>query len=404
MTILVLNCGSSSIKYQVTRIQSMTQYQLLAKGSVERIGQEESTLSHTPTGRPVYMVTRPITNHSIGISLIINALIDPQHGVIETLLDIKGVGHRVVHGGEYFHENVLINKEVIAKIEECIELAPIHNPANLKGIEAIDRLIPNIPQVAVFDTSFHQSMPSKNFLYALPYEYYEKYRVRKYGFHGTSHRYVAGKGAELAGITLENARIITCHIGNGASVTAVLNGKSYDTSMGFTPVDGLIMGTRCGEVDPSALFHIARKEEMTFGRLSDMINRQAGLTGLTGMSDMRDIDAAVERGDARAEMARTMYDERVTQYIGAYSARMGGADLIVFTGGVSENNPEFRRRVCSGLEFMGVDFDTEGNAGVRREDRIISKPDSRVKVAVISTNEELVIATDTFRLLKRRSE
>ena len=404
MPILVLNCGSSSIKYQVIRVQSITQYQLLTKGSVERIGEEESRFSHFPVGKPEYAITRPIADHSAGINLIINALIDPKHGVIETLLELKGVGHRVVHGGEHFHENVLINKEVVAKIEECIELAPIHNPANLKGIEAINRLIPNIAQVAVFDTSFHQSMPVKNYLYALPYQYYEKYRVRKYGFHGTSHRYVAEKGAALAGMNLEHAKIITCHIGNGASVAAVLNGKSYDTSMGFTPVDGLIMGSRCGEVDPGALFYIARKEEMTFGRLSEVINHRAGLTGLTGMNDMRDIEAAVARGDTRAEMARTMYEERVTKYIGAYSAKMGGVDLIVLTGGVSEHNPDFRRRVCSGLEFMGVHFDGEGNAQVRCEDRIISTPESRVKVAVISTNEELVIATDTFRLLKKRSE
>lgn len=404
MTILVLNCGSSSIKYQVIRIQSMTEHQLLAKGIVDRIGQEEGVMTHTPNGKDGCAVTRPIVDHSVGIHMIINALIDPQHGVIESLLDLKGVGHRVVHGGEFFHDNVLINKDVVKKIEACVELAPIHNPANLKGIEAISMLIPNIPQVAVFDTSFHQSVPKKNYLYALPYEYYEKYRVRKYGFHGTSHRYVAEKACALTGVDHGNSKIITCHIGNGASVTAILNGKSYDTSMGFTPVDGLIMGTRCGEVDPTALFYIAQKEDMTISRIDDMINKQSGMVGLTGMSDMRDVDAAVERGDEHAEIAREMYDERVTKYIGAYAAKMGGVDLIVFTGGVGENSPEFRQVVCRGLGFMGVEFDEAANYGVLRQDKIISKPESRVKVAMISTNEELVIATDTFRLLKKRSE
>ena len=405
MIILVLNCGSSSIKYQVIDMKSATENRLLAKGQVERIGLTDGILTHKPADKEKFELVKSIPDHTTGINLILSTITDPEHGVIGSLNELGAVGHRVAHGGEYFPDSAVVDKEVIKKIERCFELAPLHNPANMKGIMAIENILPGVPQVAVFDTSFHQSMPAKNFLYALPYKYYEQYRVRRYGFHGTSHKFVARKACELTGVDYDHSRIITCHIGNGASVTAILNGKSYDTSMGFTPVDGLIMGTRTGEVDPGALIYIAGKEEMSLSKLSDMINKQSGMLGLTGISsDMRDIEAAVAKGDERARLAHEMYNERVKKFIGAYTAEMGGVDLIVFTGGVGENGPEFRESVCSGLEFMGVEFDKEANAGVRGKDRILSKPASKVKVAVISTNEELVIASDTFRLLKKRSE
>ena len=405
MIILVLNCGSSSIKYQVIDMKSATENQLLAKGQVERIGLTDGILTHKPTGKDKFELVKSIPDHTTGINLILSTITDPVHGVIGSLNELGAVGHRVAHGGEYFPDSAIVDKEVIKKIESCFDLAPLHNPANMKGIMAIENILPGVPQVAVFDTSFHQTMPAKNFLYALPYKYYEQYRVRRYGFHGTSHKFVARKACELTGVDYDHSRIITCHIGNGASVTAILNGKSYDTSMGFTPVDGLIMGTRTGEVDPGALIYIAGKEEMSYSRLSDMINKQSGMLGLTGISsDMRDIEAAIEKGDERAALAHEMYDERVKKFIGAYAAEMGGIDLIVFTGGVGENGPKFRESVCKGLEFMGVEFDKEANAGVRGKDKILSQPASKVKVAVISTNEELVIASDTFRLLKKRSE
>ena len=405
MIILVLNCGSSSIKYQVIDMKSATENRLLAKGQVERIGLTDGILTHKPADKEKFELVKSIPDHTTGINLILSTITDPEHGVIGSLNELGAVGHRVAHGGEYFPDSAVVDKEVIKKIESCFELAPLHNPANMKGIMAIENILPGVPQVAVFDTSFHQSMPAKNFLYALPYKYYEQYRVRRYGFHGTSHKFVARKACELTGVDYDHSRIITCHIGNGASVTAILNGKSYDTSMGFTPVVGLIMATRTGEVDPGALIYIAGKEEMSLSKLSDMINKQSGMLGLTGISsDMRDTEAAVAKGDERARLAHEMYNERVKKFIGAYTAEMGGVDLIVFTGGVGENGPEFRESVCSGLEFMGVEFDKEANTGVRGKDRILSKPASKVKVAVISTNEELVIASDTFRLLKKRSE
>jgi len=318
---------------------------------------------------------------------------------------LSAVGHRVAHGGEYFEDSAIVDKSVKQKIEACFELAPLHNPANLKGILSMENLLPNTPQVAVFDTSFHQTIPAANFMYALPYKYYEEYRVRRYGFHGTSHKYVAQVGCKLTGVDFDHSRIITCHIGNGASITAILNGKSYDTSMGFTPVDGLVMGTRCGSVDPSALIYIAEKEGLHLDRMSNMINKQSGLLGITGISsDMRDIHAAAEKGDEKAILALDMFVARIKKFIGQYAALMGGADLIVFTGGVGENDFVVRERVCENMEYMGVVFDKQANDGVRGQDIVISKPESKVKVAAVATNEELVIASDTFRLLKKRSE
>ncbi|HJC76878.1 acetate kinase [uncultured Alistipes sp.] len=400
MVILVLNCGSSSIKYQVIDIEAGANT-LLAKGLVERIGLPEGDLTHKPVGKERFELHRPIPDHTTGIRLVLEALTNPVHGVIASLSEVKAVGHRVAHGGEFFPASCVVTDEVKEKIRALFEIAPLHNPANLEGILSIEKVLPGVPQAAVFDTSFHQTIPAINYMYALPYEYYEKYRVRKYGFHGTSHKFVAAKGAALAGLDLAHSKIVTCHIGNGASVTAVLDGRSFDTSMGFSPVDGLVMGTRCGEVDPSAITFIGEKEGMNYSELNAMMNKKSGVQGLTGLSsDMRDIDKAYHEGNGKAILARDMYDNRIRKFIGQYAAEMGGLDLIVFTGGVGENSDEMREGVCRGLEFMGVEFDAAANKGARGVDKLLSKPASRVKVAMIATDEELVIATDTYNLVK----
>lgn len=400
MVILVLNCGSSSIKYQVIDMEAASS-ELLAKGLVERIGLAEGDLTHKPVGKEKFELHRPIPNHTTGIELVMAALTDPRHGVIGSLDELKAVGHRVAHGGEFFPQSCLVNEDTKEKIRSLCQIAPLHNPASLEGIHAIEKVLPGVPQVTVFDTSFHQTIPAVNYMFALPYEYYEKYRVRKYGFHGTSHKYVARAGAKLAGIDPDRSKIITCHIGNGGSVTAVLNGRSFDTSMGFSPLDGLVMGTRCGAVDPSAVTFIGDKEGMSYDQLNAMMNKQSGVQGLTGLSsDMRDIDKAYHEGDERAILARDMYFNRIKKFVGEYAAEMGGLDLIVFTGGVGENSDEMREGVCRGLEFMGVEFDAEANKGARGTDKILSTAASRVKVAMIATDEELVIATDTFNLVR----
>ena len=400
MVILVLNCGSSSIKYQVIDMEAASS-KLLAKGIVERIGLPEGDLVHKPVGKEQFELRQPIPDHTTGIRLVLDALTDPQHGVIRSLDEVKAVGHRVAHGGEYFPESCLVTEEVKEKIRSLFEIAPLHNPANLEGVLSIEKVLPGVPQVTVFDTSFHQTIPAVNYMYALPRAYYDKYRVRKYGFHGTSHRYVARIGAELAGLDFENSKIITCHIGNGASVTAVLNGKSFDTSMGFSPLDGLVMGTRCGSVDASAVTYIGEKEGMTYAELNEMMNKRSGVLGLTGLSsDMRDIDRAYDEGNPEAILARDMHYRRIKKFVGEYAAEMGGVDLIVFTGGVGENSSEMRESVCEGLEFMGVHFDKAANQGARGVNKMLSTPDSKVKVAMIATNEELVIATDTYNLVK----
>ena len=400
MVILVLNCGSSSIKYQVIDMEAASS-KLLAKGIVERIGLPEGDLVHKPVGKEPFELRQPIPDHTTGIRLVLDALTDPQHGVIRSLDEVKAVGHRVAHGGEYFPKSCLVTEEVKEKIRSLFEIAPLHNPANLEGVLSIEKVLPGVPQVTVFDTSFHQTIPAVNYMYALPRAYYDKYRVRKYGFHGTSHRYVARIGAELAGLDFENSKIITCHIGNGASVTAVLNGKSFDTSMGFSPLDGLVMGTRCGSVDASAVTYIGEKEGMTYAELNEMMNKRSGVLGLTGLSsDMRDIDRAYDEGNPEAILARDMHYRRIKKFVGEYAAEMGGVDLIVFTGGVGENSSEMRESVCEGLEFMGVHFDKAANQGARGVNKMLSTPDSKVKVAMIATNEELVIATDTYNLVK----
>ena len=400
MVILVLNCGSSSIKYQVIDMEAASS-KLLAKGIVERIGLPEGDLVHKPVGKEPFELRQPIPDHTTGIRLVLDALTDPQHGVIRSLDEVQADGHRVAHGGEYFPESCLVTEEVKEKIRSLFEIAPLHNPANLEGVLSIEKVLPGVPQVTVFDTSFHQTIPAVNYMYALPHAYYDKYRVRKYGFHGTSHRYVARIGAELAGLDFENSKIITCHIGNGASVTAVLNGKSFDTSMGFSPLDGLVMGTRCGSVDASAVTYIGEKEGMTYAELNEMMNKRSGVLGLTGLSsDMRDIDRAYDEGNPEAILARDMHYRRIKKFVGEYAAEMGGVDLIVFTGGVGENSSEMRESVCEGLEFMGVHFDKAANQGARGVNKMLSTPDSKVKVAMIATNEELVIATDTYNLVK----
>ena len=400
MIVLVLNCGSSSIKYQVIDINEQSDA-LLAKGLVDRIGLPEGIFTHKPTGKDKFEKHMPIADHTVGISLVLEALTDATHGVISDLSEVKAVGHRVAHGGEFFQSSVIVDEQAKENIRSLFEIAPLHNPANLEGILSIDKVLPGIPQVAVFDTSFHQTIPAINYLYALPYEYYEKYRVRKYGFHGTSHKYVAKVGAEMVGLDFENSKIVTCHIGNGGSVTAVLNGKSYDTSMGFSPLDGLVMGTRCGSIDASAATYIGEREGMSYADLNSMMNKKSGVLGMTGLSsDMRDIDAAYDAGNEKAIVARDMYYNRVKKFVAEYAAEMGGVDLVIFTGGVGENSADLRRWVCKNMEFMGIAINDSINDVTRGTNTIISTPDSKVKVAVVATNEELVIATDTYELVK----
>ncbi len=400
MIVLVLNCGSSSIKFQV--IDMCEKEKLLAKGIIERIGLTDGILTLKPEGKDKYEITRDIPDHTVGINLILEALIDKNHGVISGLNEIVAVGHRVAHGGEFFTESSLITDKVKYEIEKCIELAPLHNPANLKGILSMEKLLPGIPQVAVFDTSFHQTMPAYSYLYAIPYEYYENLKIRRYGFHGTSHKFVAKKACRILGIDFEKSKIISCHLGNGASIAAIKNGKSVDTSMGFTPVEGLIMGTRCGDIDPGILLYIADKENLNLKGVNDLINKKSGVMGISGLSsDMRDLELAAEKGHERAQLALDMYYYRVKKFVGAYAAAMDGVDLIIFTGGIGENDSILREKVSTAIDFMGIDFDVEANRGVRGKDKLLTKPDSKVKVMAITTNEELVIASDTAVIVAR---
>lgn len=400
MIILVLNCGSSSAKYQVLDMKSEGNADVLAKGVVERIGLPEGVLTHKPAGKSEFERTAPIPDHTVAINMILEAIVDPEHGVIDSLSKIEAVGHRVAHGGEYFSDSVVVTPEVKKQIESCFELAPLHNPANMKGVEAVESLMPNVPQVTVFDTSFHQTMPKENYIYPIPYKYYEQYRIRRYGFHGTSHKYVAAKACKMAGLKLDESKIITCHIGNGASVTAIVNGKSFDTSMGFTPVDGLMMGTRCGSIDPSILTFIAEREELTADQMNSFINKKCGLQGLSEVSsDMRDVMAAADSGNEKAALALKIFNNRIKRFIGTYAAEMGGVDMIVFTGGIGEHTDVVRKGATEGLEFMGVTVDDEANKKAYGNDAVISAENSKVKVVVATTNEELVIASDTYRLL-----
>ncbi len=402
MIILVLNCGSSSIKYQLFDMGDLNRADVIARGVVERIGFTDAVISHKPTDGDKYKHIAPIMDHTTGINMIMEALVHPEHGVIENINQIAAVGHRVVQGGEKYKESMLITKEVIKDIEACIELAPLHNPANLKGIISIDTLLPGIPQIAVFDTSFHQSMPPHAYMYAIPREYYEKYGIRKYGYHGTSHKYVYKKASEIMGKDTRKMKVVSCHLGNGASVTAIENGRSMDTSMGFTPVDGLIMGTRTGDIDPGVLLFLADKEHLSLKGISNLINKRSGMMGISEISsDMRDLELAYYEGNERANLALTMYAYRVKKFIGAYAAIMNGLDCIIFTGGIGENDFNIRRMICQNMEFLGLEFDEPMNHGVKNEDKIISKPDSQVTALVVRTNEELVIATDTYKIIEK---
>lgn len=399
MKILVLNCGSSSIKY---KLFEMSDHSVLAQGGVEKIGLPDSFLQvKLPNGEKV-RIEKEMPEHTVGIQLILNTLVDEKIGCLKNLNEIGAVGHRVVHGGEKFNKSVVITPEVKEMIVKCVELAPLHNPANLKGIDAIEQTLPGVPQVAVFDTAFHQTMPDYAYMYALPYELYEKYAIRRYGFHGTSHRYVSRRACEFLGVDYEKQRIITCHIGNGASITAIKDGISVDTSMGLTPTEGLMMGTRVGDVDPGALAYLMKCEGLDADGLGNLINKKAGVAGVSGISsDMRDIEDAIAAGNERAKLAMDMYEYRILKYIGAYTAVLGGTDIIVFTAGVGENSPELRESVCERLGFMGVTLDKEANRS-RGKEVVISGKDSKVKVVVIPTDEELVIAQDTAMIVGKK--
>ena len=399
MIILVLNCGSSSLKYQLLDMKNEEVYDLLAKGLVERIGMEVGCLKHQATGKEKFEKEMPIEDHTVGIKAVLDALLDKEYGVLSTLEDIEAVGHRVVHGAEEFVCSQLITDAVVAQLEKCSVFAPLHNPANILGIKAVTAVLPTVPQVGVFDTAFHQTMPAYAYMYALPHEYYDKYRIRRYGFHGTSHKYVSAKGAKFAGLELGYSKIITCHLGNGSSIAAVVNGKSIDTTMGFTPLEGLIMGTRCGNVDPDVVTYIQEKEGLTPAEMSKVLNKKSGFLGLSGVSsDARDLNAAANDGNALAKLTLKKLTYDITKFIGAYAAAMNGVDLIVFTGGIGENNSRLRRRVCENLTYLGVKFDYDANT-VRGEDAMLTLPDSKVKVALITTNEELMIARDTMEIV-----
>ncbi len=400
MIILVLNCGSSSLKYQLLDMKNDEVYDLIAKGIVERIGMEVGCLKHQVTGKEKIVKELPIQDHTVGIQAVMDALLDKEYGVLKTLEDIEAVGHRVVHGAEEFLCSQLITDEVVNQLEKCSVFAPLHNPANILGIKAVSAVLPSVPQVGVFDTAFHHSMPPYAYMYALPYEYYEKYGIRRYGFHGTSHRYVSEKGAKFAGLDPEYSKVITCHLGNGSSIAAVLNGKSIDTTMGFTPLEGLIMGTRCGSIDPEIVTYIQEKEGLTPQEMSQVLNKKSGFIGLSCYSsDARDLNEAANEGNPKAKLTLKKLTYDITKYIGAYTAAMNGVDLIIFTGGIGENNSRLRRRICENLTYLGVKVDYDANVALG-QDVMITLPDSKVKVAVITTNEELMIARDTMNIVQ----
>ncbi len=398
MKVLVLNSGSSSVKYQFIETSNC---EVLAKGQVERIGMDDAILTHIRADGDTVKISAEILDHNIAIEYVIAVLLSRNHGVIKDKSEIEAVGHRVVHGGEAFSDSVLITDEVIEEIRENIELAPLHNPHNLRGILACKRLLPNTPQVAVFDTAFHQKMPGYAFIYGLPYELYKKYKIRRYGFHGTSHRYVSKRAGEILGIPLEKLKIITAHLGNGCSMSAVKFGVSVDTSMGFTPLEGLLMGTRSGDIDPAVVIYLMSKEGLTMAEINALLNKHSGLLGISGVSsDMREIINEMKNGNPRAKLAFEVFCYRVKKYIGAYSAVMGGVDAIVFTAGIGENSPDVRKKVCEDLEYLGVKIDDEKNNSPEKE-KIITTDNSKVKVLVIPTNEELVIALDTAEIVSK---
>ena len=397
MNILVINCGSSSLKYQL--INSDTEA-VLAKGLCERIGIEGSQITYQPAGGEKEVTVSPMPTHTQAIQMVLDALTNKKSGVIASLAEVGAVGHRVVHGGEKFTSSTVITDEAMKAIEECNDLAPLHNPANLIGIRACQELMPNVPMVAVFDTAFHQTMPEEAYLYGLPYEYYEKYKVRRYGFHGTSHSFVSKRAAEVAGKPYEDLKIIVCHLGNGASLSAVKNGKSVDTSMGLTPLEGLIMGTRSGDLDPAIIEYLCNHENLTVSEMLNILNKKSGVLGMSGgiSSDFRDLNAAANEGNEIAKVTLEAYAYRVAKYIGSYTAAMNGLDVVIFTGGIGENAPEVRKGVCENMEYLGIKLDSSVNDGLKGKLTKISAPDSKVEVWVIPTNEELLIARDTLEI------
>jgi acetate kinase len=400
MLILVLNCGSSSVKYQLFEMNDESS--VIAKGIVERIGFNDAIVQYKPAGKEKIREEMGIPDHTVAINKIFQLLTDKDNGVIKDVKEIKAVGHRVVQGGEGYKESVLITKEVIKDIEDNIELAPLHNPANLKGIMSVENLLPGIPQVAVFDTSFHQTMPEYAYMYAIPREFYTKYKIRKYGYHGTSHKYVSRAASKVIGKDTRDLKMITCHLGNGASVAAIEYGKSIDTSMGFTPVDGLMMGTRTGDIDPGVLLYLADKEHLSLKGVSNLINKSSGMQGVSGISsDMRNLELAYYEGNEKAALALTMYTYRIKKFIGAYAAIMNGLDALIFTGGVGENDFNIRRMICQNMDYLGLMFDEVANHGIKGQNRVISKPESKVTAAVVQTDEELLIATDTYKILEK---
>ncbi len=398
MKILVINAGSSSIKYQLF---DMSDDSVLAKGQCDRIGIAGGNFKHKVPGRDDYKIDIQMANHAEAVKLVLDTLVSKEHGVIKSLSEISAVGHRVLHGGEKFSGSVIVDDKVIEAITECIELGPLHNPHNLTGIRACESLMPGVPQVAVFDTGFHQTMPDYAYLYALPYEYYEKYKIRRYGFHGTSHRYVSLRAAAMLGRT--DTKIVTCHLGNGSSISAIMNGKCFDTTMGLTPLEGIMMGTRCGSIDPAIVPLLMQKENLTPAEIDTIMNKKSGILGVSQKtSDNRDIEEAAKAGDKRAQLIESMLCHQLTKYIGGFAAAMGGLDAVIFTGGIGENNPQYRSRVAEKLAFMGVKIDEELNAKAKRtsDENDISAPDAKVKMLVIPTNEELMIARDTYELCK----
>ena len=400
MIILVINCGSSSIKYQLLDMKGDDVYTLIAKGIVEKIGLPMGIFQYAPANGEKLVQEFPIADHKVGMQLVLSALTDKEHGVLSSIEDIEAVGHRIVHGGEFFSGSALVDEDVLKKIEICCDFAPLHNPAHLLGIRAVQHVLPTVPQVVTFDTAYHQTMPEHAYMYALPYEYYEKYRVRRYGAHGTSHQFVANRGAKFCGLDINNSKIVTCHIGNGSSVSAIVNGKVIDTSMGFTPLEGMIMGTRVGNVDANVIPYIMKKENLTPDQMTEIINKKSGFLGLSGKtSDAREMDALAVAGDHKAKLVLKKLTFDLIKNIGMYVAEMNGVDLIVFTGGIGEHNNRLRRRVCENFTYLGLKFDYDANADAWGEDALISLPDSQVKVALIATDEELVIARDTMHIV-----
>jgi acetate kinase len=399
MIVLVMNAGSSSLKYQ---LYEMVNESVLAQGRVERIGMDSSIVTHESEGKPEVREVREILDHNAAVKRVIELLIHKEHGVLKSIDEIQAVGHRVVHGGESFKASTLVTGEVKLEIRRLFDLAPLHNPPAMMGIVAVEANLPDVPQAVVFDTAFHQSMPQETFLYPIPMVLYRRHKIRRYGFHGTSHDYVSRQAAMKTGKPLESLKMVTCHIGNGASCTAILNGKSYDTSMGLTPLEGLMMGTRSGDLDPAIVPFTMNKEELTLNEVSSMLNKHSGLLAISGISsDMREITQAMNEGDKQAKLAFDMYTYRLRKYIGAYAAAMNGIDTLVFTAGVGENSPEVRKAVCDGLTFLGIELDEERNKERSKEVRFISTDASRVAVLVVPTNEELLIARDTYQLVKK---